>query len=330
MSRRPLRRNFIVNLLYPSVRIAVAFVTIPIYLRHVGEARYGVISIVWILLGLFGFLDLGLSRAVTNALAKLRDAPQAERARVLLTTFGLNLGIGLVGGAVLYVFGGLLLKHFISVPAALSPEVSQSLPWIACLLPLTLVSSAAAGALDSRELFLLVNLIQTVSMTFRASRAGDHGGIRQPLAHGRYSHRCGRAGVRRDHCSDLRLPPGRAILASRDRLGRGAEAARLWQLDVRHQCDQPRAGVGGSIYHWLGDGRRLGCALRRADESCLAERSHPMGVRAHVLSPHVQPVRRCGLRAWSARAVVDGVWLRRHLRSGDHPVADLLPVLGRP
>jgi O-antigen/teichoic acid export membrane protein len=165
MSRKPLRRNFIVNLLYPSVRIAVAFVTIPIYLRHVGEARYGVISIVWILLGLFGFLDLGLSRAVTNALAKLRDAPQAERARVLLTTFGLNLGIGLVGGAVLYVFGGLLLKHFISVPAALSPEVSQSLPWIACLLPLTLVSSAAAGALDSRELFLLVNLIQTVSMT---------------------------------------------------------------------------------------------------------------------------------------------------------------------
>jgi O-antigen/teichoic acid export membrane protein len=62
MSRRPLRRNFIVNLLSPAMRIAVAFVTIPIYLHHVGEARYGVISIVWVLLGLFGFLDLGLSR----------------------------------------------------------------------------------------------------------------------------------------------------------------------------------------------------------------------------------------------------------------------------
>ena len=165
MSRRPLKRNFIVNLLYPSVRIAVAFVTIPIYLRHVGEARYGVISIVWVLLGLFGFLDLGLSRAVTNALAKLRDAPQTQRARVLLTTFGLNLGIGLIGGVVLYVFGGLLLNHFISVPDALTPEISGSLPWIACLLPLTLLSAAGAGALDSRELFLLVNLIQVVSMS---------------------------------------------------------------------------------------------------------------------------------------------------------------------
>jgi O-antigen/teichoic acid export membrane protein len=166
MPRRPLRVNFIVNLLSPSVRIAVALVTIPLYLHHIGDARYGVMSIVWVLLGLFGFLDLGLSRAVTNALAKLRSAPQPERARVLLTTFSLNLGIGLVGGLVLYVFGGLLLRHFISVPGALSLEVSGALPWIACLLPLTLISAAGAGALESRELFLLVNSIQIVGMTF--------------------------------------------------------------------------------------------------------------------------------------------------------------------
>lgn len=165
MSQRRLKTNFVVNLLYPSVRIAVAFVTIPIYLRHVGEARYGVISIVWVLLGLFGFLDLGLSRAVTNALAKLRDAPQAERARALLTTFGLNLVVGLMGAVALYVFGGFLLEHFISVPPDLTAEVAGSLPWIACLLPLTLMSAAAAGALDSREFFLLVNVIQIVAMS---------------------------------------------------------------------------------------------------------------------------------------------------------------------
>jgi O-antigen/teichoic acid export membrane protein len=165
MSRRPLRINFIVNLLSPSVRIVVALVTVPLYLHHIGDARYGVMSIVWVLLGLFGFLDLGLSRAVTNALAKLRDAPQAHRARVLLTTFGLNLGMGLIGGVVLYIFGGLLLKHFISMPDQISAEVSRSLPWIACLLPLTLISAAGAGALESRELFLLVNSIQIFAMT---------------------------------------------------------------------------------------------------------------------------------------------------------------------
>lgn len=165
MSTRPIKVNFIVNLLSPMTRIVVALVTVPLYLHHIGVARYGVMSIVWVLLGLFGFLDLGLSRAVTNALAKLRDAPQADRARVLLTTFGLNLGIGLAGGAVLYVFGALMLKHFVSMPDEISAEVSQALPWIACLLPLTLISAAGAGALESRELFLLVNSIQIFSMT---------------------------------------------------------------------------------------------------------------------------------------------------------------------
>lgn len=92
MPTRPLRINFIVNLLSPTARIAVALVTLPIYLRHVGEARYGVISIIFVLLGLFGFLDLGLSRAVTNALAKLRDAPQPHRARVLFDNLRSQLG----------------------------------------------------------------------------------------------------------------------------------------------------------------------------------------------------------------------------------------------
>jgi len=165
MSTRPIKVNFIINLLSPITRIVVALGTVPLYLHHLGDARYGVMSIVWVLLGLFGFLDLGLSRAVTNALAKLRDAPQPHRARVLLTTFGLNLGIGVLGGAVLYVFGGLLLKHFVSMPDAISLEVSRSLPWIACLLPLTLISAAGVGALESRELFLLVNSIQIVAMT---------------------------------------------------------------------------------------------------------------------------------------------------------------------
>ena len=165
MSTKPLKRNFFVNLLSPIIRIVVALVTVPLYLHHMGDARYGVMSIVWVLLGFFGFLDLGLSRAVTNALAKLRDAPQAHRARVLLTTFGLNLGMGVLGGVLLYVFGGLMLKHFVSMPNEISAEVSWSLPWIACLLPLTLISAAGAGALESRELFLLVNSIQIFAMT---------------------------------------------------------------------------------------------------------------------------------------------------------------------
>ena len=160
MTKKPLKTSIAINFLAPLARIVIAIVTVPIYVRHVGDARYGVISIMWVLLGYFGFLDLGLSRAAINALAKLRQAPQRERARVLLTTMILNLGFGLVGAVIIFILGEYLLWHFISIPDALLPEVAKSFPWMAAVFPLALISGVGIGALESNERFLLANVLQ--------------------------------------------------------------------------------------------------------------------------------------------------------------------------
>jgi O-antigen/teichoic acid export membrane protein len=160
MQGRTLKTNFVINMFGAIVPLVVALVTVPIYVRHIGDARYGVLSIVWVLLGYFGFLDLGLSRAAVNALARLRNAPQEERARVLVTTMALNLGLGLFGSLCLAIFGSYLLQHVLAVPDALKPEIAQAFPWIVGLFPLALVSGVGIGALESRERFLLANVLQ--------------------------------------------------------------------------------------------------------------------------------------------------------------------------
>jgi O-antigen/teichoic acid export membrane protein len=160
-----LRTNFTINVIGSIVPLVVALVTVPIYVRHIGDARYGVLSIVWVLLGYFGFLDLGLSRAAANALARLRDAPQEARARVLVTTLALNLGLGLFGTLCLAQFGGYLLLHVLSVPDEFKPEIAQAFPWIVGLFPLALLSGVGVGALESRERFLLANVIQVLGMS---------------------------------------------------------------------------------------------------------------------------------------------------------------------
>jgi O-antigen/teichoic acid export membrane protein len=162
MKARTLKTNFVINVIGALVPLAVALVTVPIYIHHLGDARYGVLSIVWLLLGYFGFLDLGLSRAAANALARLRGAPQEERGRVLVTTLVLNLGLGLFGSLCLAVFGIYLLQHVLAVPEALKPEIAQAFPWIVGLFPLALMAGVGTGALESRERFLLVNVLVVV------------------------------------------------------------------------------------------------------------------------------------------------------------------------
>ncbi len=135
MTRRPrLVANFSFNVIGMGLPILISLIAVPIYLSHIGAARYGVLSIVWILLGYFGFLDFGLSRASANALSKLTHKSK-ERARVLITSLYINLLLGAVGGTFLYFAGGPLLRHILSLSDSLSAEVESAIPWIAAMLP---------------------------------------------------------------------------------------------------------------------------------------------------------------------------------------------------
>lgn len=160
MPKKSLRASFTYNLGLPAARVVMSLVTVPIYVHHLGAARYGVLVISWSLLGYFGFLDLGLSRATINALAKLRNAPQSDRARVLLTVLVLNVGMSLIAAIAVYVVGGYVVEHFLSIPSKLMPEVVSSFPWVAVSLPVSMVAGVAIGAIESREQFLLANLLQ--------------------------------------------------------------------------------------------------------------------------------------------------------------------------
>jgi O-antigen/teichoic acid export membrane protein len=165
MKGRTLKINFAINILGAIIPLAIALVTVPIYIRHIGDARYGMLSIVWLILGYFGFLDLGLSRAAANALARLRDAPQEARARILVTTLILNLGLGIFGSLCLSIFGSYLLQQVLTVPDVLKPEIAKAFPWIVGLFPLALIAGVGIGALESRERFLLANVLQVSGMS---------------------------------------------------------------------------------------------------------------------------------------------------------------------
>lgn len=165
MKMHGLKANFVFNVAGTTAPLIIALITMPIYVSHIGAARYGVVSIAWILLGYFGFLDLGLSRATVNALAKVGSSSSRERAGIFLTSFWANLFLGTIGGLILYFSGVLIMERLLSVSQELKPEIEAAFPWISCLLPLALVSGVGFGVLESRERFLVINILQVVGMT---------------------------------------------------------------------------------------------------------------------------------------------------------------------
>ena len=162
-ARRPGRRgitaNFSFNMVGSLVPIILSLVTVPLYVHQIGLARYGIVSLSWVLLGYLGFFDFGMSHASANALAKLGDDQKGERSKVLMTTFYSNIGLGLLGGAVLFAAGGLVLLDLVKMPGDIARETRAAYPWIAAMLPLGMIGSVFSGSLESRERFLISNVL---------------------------------------------------------------------------------------------------------------------------------------------------------------------------
>ena len=151
-------RHTFYNLTGAIGSLLIVLVTVPLFLARIGTARYGILAIVWIILGYFGLFNLGLNRATTNRIAQLED--EREREGVFWTSLALNTGLGLFGGLILYMAGRLLVGPVFTLTPTLAHEIRVSLPYLALAVPLSMTTVVLTGALEARERFGTVNLLQ--------------------------------------------------------------------------------------------------------------------------------------------------------------------------
>jgi O-antigen/teichoic acid export membrane protein len=155
-------RNTAINAVGAALPLFLSLLTVPAYLHLIGEARYGVLAVVWVVLGYFAVFDLGLSRAVANQIARMRDQPPVRRERVFWTALSINASMGVLGGLLLLLVGHVLLGSVLKVSNELQSEALGALPWLALAVPLTTVTLVLAGTLEGLERFLTVNILSNV------------------------------------------------------------------------------------------------------------------------------------------------------------------------
>lgn len=151
-------RNTIANVIGAVAPTVVLLFTVPRYLGQLGETRYGVLSLLWLTLGYFSFMDVGFSRATASEMSR-RHSPET-RAEAFWTAVTLNAMLGTVIGALVLLLGPIFLRHAGFSYSELRDEVADSLPWIAATVPVAMSSSVMSGTLEGRQRFMLVNTFQ--------------------------------------------------------------------------------------------------------------------------------------------------------------------------
>src|SRR2546422_3110955 len=158
---RLLARNTVWNLVGNGAPMAVAVFCIPILIRGLGTERFGVLTLVWALIGYASLFDLGLGRALTQLVArKLGAGGEREIPAVAWTSLLLMLFLGFVGAAAIFLISPWLAGRGLNVPTELQRETLQSFRLLGLSIPFVITAAGLRGLLEAHQRFGLISALR--------------------------------------------------------------------------------------------------------------------------------------------------------------------------
>ena len=160
-SARLLARNSLFNLLGQGAPLVVALFAIPVLVRGLGADRFGILALAWTAVGYFSLFDLGLGRALTQAVSA---AIGAGRAAALPTLSAAALrtmaALGVAGGLLLAALAPYLAHHLFKIPDTLRGEAGWAFYLVAASLPFVLITAGCRSLLEAHQHFGAATLLR--------------------------------------------------------------------------------------------------------------------------------------------------------------------------
>ena len=160
-SGRVLARNTIWNLLGNLLPMGAAVVAIPALVKGLGEDRFGLLSLAWIVIGYLSLFDLGMGRALTQLVAdRLGRNDEHSIPPLAWTSLLLMLLLGIFGGTISAVLSPWMVYKVFKIPALLQREALHSFYLLSASVPLVTVTAGLRGILEAQQRFRILNLIR--------------------------------------------------------------------------------------------------------------------------------------------------------------------------
>ena len=152
-------KNVLWNILGNTSPLVAALVCIPGIINSLSLERYGVFSLILILVGYFSLLDLGVSRALTRRMAVAFEREDCSEPSIVFAS-ALGLLLALAGFLIIVLsasssfISGLVTDDY---AGNLYREVRQCFGLVAIGIPAIFIYAAAKGTLESLGRFSIIN-----------------------------------------------------------------------------------------------------------------------------------------------------------------------------
>ncbi|MSR05532.1 MAG: flippase [Gemmatimonadetes bacterium] len=160
-SDRRFTRNILWNLLGTGLPMVVALVAVPRLVHGLGTARFGILSLAWIVVGYFSLFDLGLGRAMTQLVAEKLGKGQTDQVpAVVWASMTLMAALGVAGAGVISVLSPWLVGSVLEIPVELKAETLPAFYLLALSIPVVISTTGLRGILEAHQRFDLANIVR--------------------------------------------------------------------------------------------------------------------------------------------------------------------------
>lgn len=152
-SSRTVARNGALYFLSLGLPAITALFLVPVTVRALGPARFGLLALAWAVAEGSGMFDFGLGRATVRFVADATEKGLERLREIILASVFSQTAAGILAGILLFALTPLLVERVFSITPDAAPEASAMFRVLALHLPVLLAAAALRSSLEGAQRF---------------------------------------------------------------------------------------------------------------------------------------------------------------------------------
>lgn len=141
----------------------MAIIAIPLIINSMGASKFGILALMWMLIGYFSLFDFGVGRAIIQMISKEIGLKNTLKVgKILQSGLMLMFFFGALGGGLLLMLGDTMVVSFLNISKNLESEALEAFSLVFYFIPVVTLSIFFRSVLEAYQEFKVANLLRAM------------------------------------------------------------------------------------------------------------------------------------------------------------------------